>query len=171
MLYFAFCDSGGQVMARTIWVMGLVGAALAGALGLAWKSSTQDMAAHAADSGSGTRTLPPLAEVPAPPRADPDRALVQTAEQRRMGRYDKDDSGSVSRDEFLASRQKAFAKLDVSGDGKLSFDEYAVKTIEKFGKADGNSDGALSAAEMESTAQKRAVKKAAECPPDVKAED
>jgi EF hand len=158
-------------MARQVWAWGLMGTAVIAA-GLAWKSSSQDARARTVETESDTRTLPPLKEgAAAPPVVAPERALVQTPEQKRMNRYDKDDNGAVTRTEFLGSRQKAFAKLDVNADGTLSFDEYAVKTIEKFSKADGNRDGALSAGELMTTAQQRVAKKAAECPPEVKAEE
>src|SRR5438105_12833978 len=55
------------------------------------------------------------------PLADPPKASEKTREERRFSRYDKDRDGKVEREEYLASRRKAFAKLDVNGDGRLTF--------------------------------------------------
>ena len=63
--------------------------------------------------------------------------------------------GELTRDEYLASRRKAYAKLDANGDGRLSFDEWAAKTTTKFATADKGRDGALDAAEFATTAVKR----------------
>jgi EF hand len=159
-------------MARQHWVWGLFGLAMIGALGLAWKSTARNARAALPGSESETRQLPPLAMPPAPPEARTvnvatERQLVQTDEQRRMRRYDKDSSGTVSADEFLSSRKKAFAKLDVNGDGSLSFGEYAIKTAEKFSGADADHNRQLSSAELMTTAQKRTAR-ANDCPPDTK---
>jgi hypothetical protein len=86
-------------------------------------------------------------------------------EARRFSRYDKDKDATISRAEYLASRQKAFAKLDANGDGKLAFDEYATTTIKKFGTADRDADGALNAAEFAATAPKRRETPACDCKP------
>ena len=92
-------------------------------------------------------------------------AAPRTREQRRFGRYDKDDDGNVTRDEYLASRRKAFAKLDANGDGRLSFDEWATRTTQKFAAADRDRSGGLSAAEFTATAVKRRVPARIACPP------
>lgn len=84
-------------------------------------------------------------------------------EARRFGRYDRDRNASVSRDEYLASRQKAFGKLDTNGDGKLAFDEYAAATVKKFGRADRDADGGLDADEFSTTAPKRRDPPACNC--------
>lgn len=125
--------------------------ALAGA-GLFWFSSqaerTHPVLPQAAPDGP-----PATAETPLPqtvPEASP-----QTREERRFNRYDKNRDDRITRDEFLASRHKAFAKLDVNGDGRLSFDEWAVKSETKFSAADRNRDGALTRAEFATTAVKR----------------
>ena len=83
-------------------------------------------------------------------------------EARRFARYDKDDDGSISREEYLASRRKAFARQDVDGDGKLSFEEAAGKTIARFDAADADHDHALEPAEFATTAPKRKARTA--CP-------
>lgn len=96
---------------------------------------------------------------------DPPAATARTREQKRFDRYDKDRDGRITRDEYLASRRKAYAKLDTNGDGRLSFDEWAAKTSGKFATADKGRDGALDAAEFATTAVKRKPGKRVECPP------
>ncbi|WP_033919880.1 EF-hand domain-containing protein [Sphingomonas sp. 37zxx] len=99
----------------------------------------------------------------------PDRvaeATPKTREQRRFDRYDKDRDDGITREEYLASRRKAFAKLDTNGDGRLSFDEWAVKTTTKFTTADRDRSGGLTRAEFATTAVKRkAPTRPANCPP------
>ena len=111
--------------------------------------------------------LPPRAEaradggdLPDPPRAD-----ERTREQRRFDRYDKDRNSQITRDEYLASRRKAYAKLDADGDGRLSFDEWAIRTTSKFVKADADGSGVLTAAEFATTRVVRKSKPKCDCPP------
>ena len=92
-------------------------------------------------------------------------ASERTREQKRFDRYDKDRNASVTREEYLASRRKAYAKLDANHDGQLSFDEWAVKTTVKFAEADKDKSGAMNAAEFATTAPKRTVKRQPNCPP------
>lgn len=84
-------------------------------------------------------------------------------EARRFNRYDKDKDGAVTRDEYLASRRKAYARLDLDGNGTLSFDEYAARATKKFANADLNRDQQLASAEFATTAVKRRPRAA--CPP------
>ena len=79
-------------------------------------------------------------------------ASARTREARRFDRYDKDRDGSVTSEEYLASRRKAFAKLDVNQDGKLAFEEWALKATTKFTGADKDKSGALTRAEFAATA-------------------
>ncbi|KQM88377.1 histidine kinase [Sphingomonas sp. Leaf23] len=123
-------------------------------------------------SDAATEKLPPppamaaaLPEVDAPLPDDPPAATARTREQKRFDRYDKDRDGRITRDEYLASRRKAYAKLDTNGDGRLSFDEWAAKTTTKFATADRGRDGALDAGEFATTAVKRKPKRRADCPP------
>jgi hypothetical protein len=98
------------------------------------------------------------------PLVAPSAAITpEQREARRFSRYDRDKDSTISRDEYLASRQKAFAKLDSNGDGRLAFDEYAVATTRKFGKADRDADGKLSAGEFATTAPKRRARSACDC--------
>ncbi len=100
------------------------------------------------------------------PEADP-----KTREQRRFGRYDKDEDGRITRAEMLVPRRKAFAKLDTNGDGVLSFDEWAERTTTRFDGADANRDGALTPAEFATTAPKRRAKPRCACPPPAQSDD
>jgi hypothetical protein len=105
------------------------------------------------------------------PLADPPRASDKTREERRFGRYDKDEDGSVTREEYLASRRKAYAKLDVNGDGRLSFDEWAVKTSTKFAAADQDRSGTLTPPEFATTRVVRKASPKSNCPPPGKTEE
>ncbi|MET0309061.1 MAG: EF-hand domain-containing protein [Sphingomonas sp.] len=118
----------------------------------------------------------PASKLPSPPGAAaqmlaggdaqlPDAApsaTARTREQKRFDRYDKDRNDGIAREEYLASRRKAFAKLDVNGDGKLAFDEWALKTTTKFAEADKDRSGVLTRAEFATTAPKPG-KRAAAC--------
>lgn len=121
-----------------------------------------------------SRDRPAAAVLPPPPAAvqgehaaalpaTAPEATAETREQRRFGRYDKDENGGISRDEYLAQRRKAFARLDVNSDGRLTFEEWAVKATSKFAAADRDRSGAMSPAEFATTAVKR--KPAVRCPP------
>ena len=83
------------------------------------------------------------------------KALAKTREERRFDRYDKDRNDAITREEYLASRRKAFAKLDTSGDGRLNFEEWAIRTTTKVAGADADKSGAMSRAEFATTAVKR----------------
>lgn len=130
-------------------------------------------------SVAGARDPVPLAPAdagaPAPvalaPLADPPAASAKTREERRFSRYDKDKDGSVAREEYLASRRKAYAKLDANGDGRLSFDEWAVKTTAKFAAADADRTGALTPAEFATTRVVRKSTPRANCPPPGRGDD
>ncbi|MBY0520950.1 MAG: histidine kinase [Sphingomonas sp.] len=92
-------------------------------------------------------------------------ATAKTREEKRFGRYDKDKDGTITRDEYLAARRRAYAKLDTDHDGKLSFDEWAIKATTKFATADADRNGAMNAPEFAATAVKRTQRAAAKCPP------
>lgn len=93
------------------------------------------------------------------------RATDRTREQKRFDRYDKDRNDQVAREEYLASRRKAFARLDGNGDGRLDFEEWAKRTTDKFAEADKDKSGALTRAEFAATAPKRRAAPACACPP------
>ena len=100
----------------------------------------------------------------------PLEASDKTREQKRFSRYDADQNGAVSRDEYLLSRRKSFARIDVDGDGKLSFEEYAAKAVKKFGDADRDHSGQLTPAEFLATrVARKASSPKAKCPPPLRA--
>lgn len=101
-----------------------------------------------------------LADVSAPLEAG-----EKTREQRRFARYDADQNGAVSREEFLLSRRKSYARLDLDNDGKLSFEEYAAKASRKFSGADRDRTGALTPAEFLATKVARKSSAKGKCPP------
>ena len=76
-------------------------------------------------------------------------------EQKRFDRYDINRDGKITRDEYLASRRKAYAKLDTNHDGQLSFEEWAVRSTTKFAKADADHSGAMNPSEFLATKVER----------------
>src|SRR3546814_6338037 len=116
-----------------IWRWVAVGLALA--LGVLAVLFWRDESARASDSVIPPRpATAPSEGIAAPPPAAPE-ASEQKREERRFNRYDKDRDEAIAREEYLASRRKAFAKLDGNGDGRLSFEEWAIRTTGKFAKA------------------------------------
>ena len=118
-------------------------------------------------------TVAPLAAMPPASASTSDgqktdvavpEATDKTREERRFNRYDKDRNGAITRDEYLASRRKAYGKLDKDGNGMLSFDEWAVKVETKFATADADKSGAMNATEFATTAVKRRPRAKANCP-------
>ena len=100
------------------------------------------------------------------PLAEPPAATEKTREEKRFLRYDKDRDGKVAREEFLASRRKAYAKLDANSDGRLSFEEWSAKTSERFAKADADKSATLTAEEFATTRIARKATRPAPCVPD-----
>ena len=96
---------------------------------------------------------------------DPPAATDESREQRRFARYDKDEDGKISREEYLAARRKAYARLDANHDGRLDFDEWTAKAIGKFAGADHDRSATLDRPEFATTAVKRKSTVAAPCPP------
>jgi uncharacterized protein YxeA len=134
--------------------------------GLVWWTSTSEPAPLL------TAVQPPLARSPestetvAPPQAE-----ERTREEKRFDRYDKDRDQSITAEEYLASRRKAYAKLDANGDGRLSFEEWAKKTTDKFGKADADRSRTLSRAEFATTKVVRKTPARRDCPPPAREEE
>lgn len=122
-------------------------------------------------SWAGTKsfvgTPPPAANAPLGPVdvAAPLEASEKTREQRRFSRYDADENGAVSREEYLLSRRKSYARLDLDGDGKLSFEEYAAKAAKKFASADRDRTGTLTPGEFLATRVARKSGPKGNCPP------
>ena len=148
------------------WLAGGVAAILMGAALVAFTSVDREPALPLPPPDAGFRVAPAGTRTLEPPAAE---RPPQDREAKRLARYDKDKDGSVSRGEYLKSRERAFARLDLNRDGRLDFDEYAVKTIDKFETADGDDSGRLTAAEFATTAVKRKPKAA--CPPVAEATD
>jgi hypothetical protein len=147
----------------------LVGACGALLLGLAGMFLFRGSAAPERMLPAMPSTAGPVAteqEAPLPDEAP--SASAKTREQKRLDRYDKDRNETVTRDEYLASRHKAFAKLDTDGDGRLSFDEWSAKTVAKFTGADKDKSGSLSRAEFAATAMKRSARPRCACGPSTK---
>lgn len=119
------------------------------------RSDTPLRAAPAMQSVAGDDPLPDTI-----PEASP-----KTREQKRFNRYDKDRNALITREEYLASRRKAYAKLDLDHDGRLSFDEWAAKTTAKFTGADKDKSGTMTAAEFATTAPKRKAAARVKCLP------
>lgn len=144
-----------------------MGAAAALALGIAGMFLFQSSASQEIALPSPPRLAP--ADTRAGGAPLPDRiaeATPKTREERRFDRYDKDRDDRVTREEYLASRRKAYARLDTDGDGRLSFDEWAAKTTAKFAGADRDRSSILDRAEFATTAVKRKpARRAANCPP------
>jgi hypothetical protein len=105
--------------------------------------------------------LPSQYAQPAPLAPPP--SAERSREQKRFDRNDKDRDEVITRDEYLAPRQKAFAKLDANGDGRLNFEEWAVKTSDKFAKADADRSKTLSRDEFKTTRVKRSAQPRCNC--------
>ena len=141
------------------YLIGGIGALLLVAAGYALVTgrATPHSLLPAAPAGQGASQDDPLPD-------DAPEASAKTREERRFGRYDKDKSGAITREEYLASRRKAYARLDTDHDGKLSFDEWAVKATTKFADADADKNGAMTPSEFATTAVKRKPKAKCACP-------
>lgn len=131
-----------------------VGAGAALLLALAGMFLFRSSAAPKADLPSPPAATAAEVGEDAPLPAEAPSASARTREQKRFDRYDKDRNDSITRDEYLASRRKAFAKLDTNGDGRLGFEEWAIRTTAKFASADKDRSGAMSRAEFATTAPK-----------------
>lgn len=93
----------------------------------------------------------------------PPEATELTREQQRFGRYDRDRSGRIGRNEMLSTRTEAFRKLDKDGNNLLTFEEWAVATVTRFEAADRDRDAELTPEEFAATRPKRATRAACRC--------
>jgi len=148
-------------------ILGALGALLLVGIGLFWWQGRAEVERGApppaVPAASAAATDLPSADVaglrgPAPPEA-----TELTREQQRFGRYDRDRSGAVSRNEMLSTRTEAFRKLDKDRNNLLTFEEWAVATVDRFESADANRDAELSPAEFAATKPKRPAKPACRC--------
>jgi hypothetical protein len=128
--------------------------------GLFWWTSTSDEPSPLLSAVQPAARATSVAEDVRPPVAE-----ERTREEKRFDRYDKDRDQSITAEEYLASRRKAYAKLDANGDGRLSFDEWAKKTTDKFGKADADRSRTLSRTEFATTKVVRKTAARRDCPP------
>lgn len=98
---------------------------------------------------------------PAPPEAP--EATPASLEERRFGRYDKNEDGQVSRREMMSTRTSSFRSLDTDRDNFLTFEEWAVATGERFAGADADGSGTLTAAEFATTRRQSSPRPACHC--------
>lgn len=152
-------------MDRTI--LGALGALFMVGIGLFWWQGRAEVERGApppaAPVASAETTDIPTADGagmigPAPPEA-----TELTREQQRFGRYDRDRSGRVSRNEMLSTRTDAFRKLDKDGNNLLTFEEWAVATVNRFEAADRDRDAELTAEEFATTKPKRSSRPSCRC--------
>lgn len=108
----------------------------------------------------------PVAVAATAPLVEPPAATEKTREEKRFQRYDKDRDLKITREEYLASRRKAYAKLDTNGDGKLGFEEWAIVTATKFAGADSDKSATLTPAEFATTRVIHKPARPAPCIPD-----
>jgi hypothetical protein len=125
---------------------------------LLWQSRAQEPPLLPAAPPPRAADTGPLMKLPEPPEAS-----LESREERRFSRADKDKNGKIEREELLAPRRKAFANLDTNGNGSLSFEEWADKTIDKFNGADKDRTGWLTPAEYATTAPPLPKKKRCSC--------
>lgn len=146
------------------YVAGAIAALLLTVAGmLFWSSQAGTKRLLGAPPSAGNAPLGPV-DVAAPLEAS-----EKTREQRRFSRYDADENGAVSREEYLQSRRKSYARLDLDGDGKLSFEEYAAKAVKKFSGADRDRTGTLTPSEFLATRVARKFGSKGNCPPPLRA--
>lgn len=142
-------------------IFGGVGAALLLAAGIFFWWRGADAADDPIPPPPATTPMVMAREPLDPPPEAPERSR----EEKRFDRYDKDRSGIMTREEYLAPRRKAWAKLDTNGDGRLSFEEWAVKTSGKFATADADRSGTLTRTEFATTRVKRSTSPRCASPP------
>lgn len=71
-----------------------------------------------------------------------------------LKKMDKDNSGTIDREEFRAPGIEYFKKLDANGDGVISLEEFTARTDERFAKMDANGDGMLDREELKDAHKK-----------------
>jgi len=136
--------------------MGAVGTLLLASAGVFWWQGRAEVERGAPPpdiAGSGV----PGEEVVLPSAAPHRRGAglpgsakaVQSREQKRFARLDRNRNGQIERNEMLATRVKAFQKLDTNRDNLLSFEEWAVKTANRFKQIDRNGDGIVTRVELD----------------------
>ncbi|MBU6267802.1 MAG: hypothetical protein KGN34_09695 [Sphingomonadales bacterium] len=136
--------------------MGAVGALLLASAGVFWWQGRAEVERGAPPpdiTGSGApgeEVVLPSAGAHGRGAALPGSARkLQSKEEKRFARLDRNRNGQVERNEMLATRVKAFQKLDANHDNLLSFEEWAVKTANRFKEIDRNGDGIVTRAELD----------------------
>ncbi len=148
-------------------ILGALGALVLVGIGLFWWQGRAEVERGAPPPA------PPVATVADTeiPKADdagltgppPPEATELTREQQRFGRYDRDRSGRIGRNEMLSTRTDAFRKLDKDGNNLLTFEEWAVATVTRFEAADRDRDAELTPEEFAHTRPKRSARPACRC--------
>ena len=100
---------------------------------------------------------PPPAEAPATPLEAPAAPPPDPAEReaKRFDRYDRDDDGLVTGEEYLYSRRRSFERMDEDGDGRIDFTEYSVKQRGRIEASDCDASGDMTPEEFASTATRK----------------
>jgi len=152
-------------MDRTI--LGALGALLLVGIGLFWWQGRAEVE-RGAPPPAAPETRAEATDIPTADTAGmigpaPPEATELTREQQRFGRYDRDRSGRVSRNEMLSTRTDAFRKLDKDGNNLLTFEEWAVATVNRFEAADRDRDAELTPEEFATTKPKRSSRPSCRC--------
>ncbi|HEU4820839.1 MAG TPA: hypothetical protein VFS87_06740 [Qipengyuania sp.] len=152
-------------MSRTI--LGALGALLLVGIGLFWWQGRAEVE-RGAPPPAAPVTVPADTDIPTADGAGlvgpaPPEATELTREQQRFGRYDRDRSGRIGRNEMLSTRTEAFRKLDKDRNNLLTFEEWAVATVNRFEAADRDRDAELTPEEFATTKPKRSARSACRC--------
>ncbi|HEU4821633.1 MAG TPA: EF-hand domain-containing protein [Qipengyuania sp.] len=152
-------------MNRTI--LGALGTLLLVGIGLFWWQGRAEVERGAPPPQPPTAS-PAATDIPTADGAGltgpaPPEATELTREQQRFGRYDRDRSGRIGRNEMLSTRTEAFRKLDKDGNNLLTFEEWAVATVNRFEAADRDRDAELTPEEFAATKPKRSARPACRC--------
>ena len=148
-------------------ILGALGALVLVGIGLFWWQGRAEVERGAPPPAAPTATSA-ATDIPSADGAGlvgppPPEATELTREQQRFGRYDRDRSGRIGRNEMLSTRTEAFRKLDKDGNNLLTFEEWAVATVNRFEAADRDRDAELTAQEFAATKPKRAARPACRC--------
>ncbi|GGB86019.1 hypothetical protein GCM10011494_00370 [Novosphingobium endophyticum] len=122
------------------FVLGALAALVLASVGLFWLQGRAEVEEGAPppevpSDDAGPEELPSaeIADLVGPELPE---ATELTREQRRFGRYDRDNDGRITGNEMLSTRTSGFRDLDKDGNNLLTFEEWAVTTVDKFDYAD-----------------------------------
>lgn len=148
-----------KLTSKTLVLAVLVAGTTVGAAAPVFAQDQQPVQMQARD-GSGMGNGPMMGAQGGPMVGGPGAFGMMAGQNDMFARFDADGDGSVTAEEFAASRKAAVEGLDANGDGKLSADELLAKEVKEFearAKArvtariaaqDVDGDGLLSAAEL-----------------------